>query len=864
MALPNWWQVATPHKDIRKGRMSEAIFAADLGDVVNRRAPVEYKDPSIFFQRTYLTEGLKNLLENALLRLTSGKGDPVIQLQTPFGGGKTHALLSLYHIVKNRKKVAHLDIISKLPEPKNARVVAFVGTQADPIGGKTPWGEIASQLGVYDKVKQHDEKRCSPGKEVLLEILGENSVLILIDELVEYTVKAKDFADQISAFSQEITEAVKSKDKCCLVCTLPSSAPYGESGERALSQLQRIFGRLEAVYTPVEGIEIYEIIRKRLFDDLGKESTRRQVAQSYFDLYQKLGTDVPAEMRNIEYREKIEHSYPFHPELIDVLYQRWGSYPTFQRTRGVLRLLAEVTRDLYNRKVVSPLIQSSLVNLGNQTIRREFIKHIGNEYEAVIAADIAGINAKAPEIDREMGSEYEKYGIASGIATGVFLYSFSGAERKETSLPEIRVAVLREGVPHTIVGDATSKLEEQLWYFHSERKQYAFRNQPNLNRVIIEREERIPDGKIREELKESIQKSAGRALEVYLWPVSSSDIPDNKNLKLAILAPEYSYDSEEGKKLAFELFERAGAGFRVYKNALFVLAVENSQYLNLSRSLRRFLALKDIQDDKNLLGKLSRDSLDELKKKLKDAENEIPFKILTAYRYLALLEEKGLDWKDLGIPTVGTSVALSERVKQYLGDQEKILSRVTPKYILDKAFAVGEDEKELRNIYELFLQTPGMPILESENVLIDAVKEGVKSGIMGVREDSEVYYKQETTPTIDSVVLCGEAAKKIKESETKQEEKKEHTKEPEWEKTEETRKEGTVKRISLRAKIPWDKLSYVVSGVIRPLKEKGSPPDITVEIKADSSEGFDKTTLESKVKETLRQIGAEIEDWKEE
>jgi len=290
MTLPSWWQEATPHKDIREGRMSEAIFAADLGDVFYGKAPLEYKDASIFFQRTYLTEGLKNLLENVLSRLSGGKGlpaathsplaeqagDPVIQLQTPFGGGKTHALLALYHAVKNREKVEHLDIISKLPKSKNTKVVVFVGTQADPLKGRTPWGEIAHQLGVYATAKEHDEKRRSPGKEILRKILGDEPVLILIDEVVEYAVKAKDFADQISAFSQEITEAVKSKDNCCLVCTLPSSAPYGEAGERALNELQRIYGRLEAVYTPVEGIEIYEVIRKRLFDDFGKESIRKK------------------------------------------------------------------------------------------------------------------------------------------------------------------------------------------------------------------------------------------------------------------------------------------------------------------------------------------------------------------------------------------------------------------------------------------------------------------------------------------------------------------------------------------------------------------------------------------------------------
>jgi predicted AAA+ superfamily ATPase len=481
MTLPSWWQVTTPHKDIRDGKLSEAIFAADLGDVFIGKAPLEYQDASIFFQKTYLTQGLKNLIENVLSRLKGGKGDPVIQLQTPFGGGKTHALLTLYHAIRNRKEIGHLPIASELPEIKTAKVAVFVGTHADAISGKTPWGEIASQLGQYDVIKDHDKKRIAPGKAKLRQVLeAAGPTLILMDELLEYIVKAnraekveKITQGQTLAFLQELSELVASSKDCSLVITLPGSIleRYDEEAERSLQQLQKISGRVEAVYIPVEGIELYEVIRTRLFENLGDEKTRKQVAQGYFDLYQGLGTDVPSEARDIEYRDRIQRAYPFHPELIDVLYERWGSYPTFQRTRGVLRLLAEVVSDLYRKKTVSPLIHSSLVNLENQSTRGEFVKHIGNEYDSVIAADISGKNAKSPKIDKEMGSEYEKYGIAKGIATSVFINSFSAGASKETTLPRIRVSLLREGIPVTIVGDAVAKLEEELWYFHSERKQ---------------------------------------------------------------------------------------------------------------------------------------------------------------------------------------------------------------------------------------------------------------------------------------------------------------------------------------------------------------------------------------------------------
>lgn len=873
MALPSWWEVTTPHKDIRRGGLSEAIFAADLADVMQGKAPLEYQDARLFFEKTYPTQGLQNLLRNVLSRLSGKTGDPVIQLQTPFGGGKTHALLAIYHLLKNRKKIEHVYSDLKLLKPNKVRIAAFVGTSEETLKGRTPWGEIAYQLGCYDEMRDHDQSREAPGKKILLKILEKASpAVILIDEIAQYVAKSPpEFATKVLAFTQEITEAMKVAEGCCLVATLPSSAPYGEAGESALRSLQMIFGRTEAVHTPVEGVELYEIIRNRLFEDIGDKKTRRSVAKSYFDLYQKLGSDVPSAVRELEYRDRIERSYPFHPELIDVLYERWGSYPTFQRTRGVLRLLAEVVADLYKKKVHSPLIQSSIVNLGNQTVRREFIKHIGNVFETVIAADIAGENAKAPVIDREMGSEYEKYDLARGIATSVFLYSFSGGEKKGTTIPAVRVALLREGIHSTIVGDVVDKLtdiESGLWYLHQDANLYLFRSQPTLGRVILDREALIEEDRVNEELQNLIQKNAGRALEVYLWPEESSDVPDTRKPKLVVLSPTFRHESEKTEKFARELFNRAGAGLRVYKNALFVAVLDQEQHHLLCRSVKRHLALSEIRQDRSLVETMVEEDQDKVRKEFRDAENQMPFKILTAYRFLGILGRDGVDFKDMGIPTIGTSQTVSDRIRQYLRDKERLLPRVSPKYLLDKAFGKDENEKSAREVHELFLKTPGMSVPETEDVSLQAISEGTKTGMLAVREGDELYFKQEVHPNMDSVVLRGEIAKAIKEQEKTEAEKPSEADVPTGAGREDVVKPPQapkgVRAVSLRVRVPWDKLASIIGGVIRPLKEKGFPPKITVEIKAESEEGFDRTTLDSKVKETLQQIGAEIEEWEEE
>lgn len=350
-------------------------------------------------------------------------------------------------------------------------------------------------------------------------------------------------------------------------------------------------------------------------------------------------------------------------------------------------------------------------------------------------------------------------------------------------------------------------------------------------------------------------------MEIYLWPEESSDVPDNKNFKLAILSPDR--DPEGSKKFINELLEKAGVGFRVYKNTLFLLLTDGEQYTMIAKSLRRYLSLVDIDDDKGLLETLTKESKDSLKTKLKDTEKEIPFRILSVYRYLAFLGEKGVEIRDLGIPTIGSSQSISERVKLYLADHEKVLSRLTPKYVLDKAFGKDEEKKAFKDLYELSLKTPGMPLLENEGVLRDAISEGVKHGILGIVEGKDVYYRQDVVPSTDSNVMRGEAAKKLKEAESEPAETEKEEKATK-EMVEEKKKEGAVTSVTMKAKIPWDKLSAVVSGVILPLKSKGLPPEITIELEARSEEGFDRTTLDSKVKETLDQIGAEIEKWEEE
>lgn len=889
MKLPNWWEITTPHKDIIKGHFDESIFAADLGNVINGNAPMEYMDGAMFFEKTYLTNGLKDLLVSVLQRTSKkGIGQSVIQLQTPFGGGKTHSLLGLYHMFKSGKKLSHVDAVqavkktAKLKNIPNIKVAAFIGTHANALTDKTPWGEIADQLGVYELMKEDDKKRISPGKKKILEMLEKaGTSLILMDELMEYVVK-KDRAEELQnvvigqtlAFLQELTEAVATTKTSVLVITLPASTQaFDTNAIQALNKLQTVAGRVESVVQPVEGMEIYEVIRKRLFDDIGTEKQHAKVAQWFFSLYHELEDAVPAEFKTTEYRSKIEKAYPFHPELIDVLHERWGSYSTFQRTRGVLRMLAVALGDLYQKRLPSALIQSSMIPLGNATVKREFIKHIGNEYDSVVAADISEKGAKAPQIDRQMGSEYQKQKIATSLATAVFMYSFSGSGRKGLNIRELRVTILREGIQKTIVGDAVKNLEEELWYFHSSNGMYSFRNQANLNRVIVDCENQVTDEEVETELRTILKKQIGNNFETYLWPEHPSDVPDSRKIKLVVMSTKMPHPSKNEKSFTDEIFTKAGSGYRVYKNGMLLLAIDDHTAINLQQSIRRLLALELVQKKEIQTQNISKNDQAELSRKTKEERSKIPFLLHSAYRWLSHLTSEGPRWLDLGIPTVGAHSSFTSRVMEYMIDEELLIRQISPKVILKHTKLDDEGELKISNIYEMYLKTPGLPLLVNYETLFGGIRIGVNKGLFGLRTDTGIVLGQSIFDIQGEMDLLGKSkAVSLIPAEDKDEKPVDGKKQKGTgdRKTDKEEKGGAkkdkaqlTKSLVITAKIPWEKLSSIIGGVLAPLKEKDGSIQLKLDIKAITETGFDRTTLDSRVKETLNQIGAEIEIWQE-
>jgi hypothetical protein len=717
--------IAIPHDDILQGRLTMDVFAADLWEVYKGRGAEEYRNPTLFFQKTYQTEGLKTLLDVVESRLKGKGGDPVIQIQTPFGGGKTHALIAMYH------KAAEW----------NAKRVVMVGTALSP--HETLWGLLEEQL---TGKRQLCVGNLSPGRtdEFRNLLASQGPLLILLDEVLAYVTKAagvqvaeSTLAAQTISFMQELTEVAGTLDQVALVITLPASLleHFDTRAEQLYQQLQRVSGRVEKIYTPVQDDEITRVIRCRLFAHLNEKAASKEIS-SFID-YANRETLLPAGMEASQYRERFEASYPFIPEVVDILYQRWGSFATFQRTRGVLRLLALVIHALKDRAI--PYITLADFDLGNQDIRRELLKHIGAEYESVIVNDLTGVEAGAKKVNSSLGKAYQGLRLGERVATTMFMYSFSGGIERGVTMSEIKRNSTTLENPSSAVAEVVEELKGRLFFIQNQAGKYFFSNQANLNRLLLIRMENIHDSDIKA-VEETLLKARvkGDRLKVYVWREQSSDIPDTSDLKLVIL-------SKPDEKLMRSLLEEKGNTPRVHRNTLFFLVPVASESLAFANLVRKHLAYQALENDKTL--QLSADQRKEIKDNAKQLSGDLSEAMRRLYRQLYLPAHNGWKNVDLGLPTAGDAKYIDYETYDRLRQESEILEKIAPLVIKEK-FLQGREWVLTAQLYQASLKTPGETRTINQMVWENSIAEGVRKGLFGMGElENEQpvcrYFKEE-------------------------------------------------------------------------------------------------------------------------
>ncbi len=740
--------VAVPHRDILEGRLTMDVFAADLWQVCRRQGPDEYRDADTFFRKTFVTQGLQNLLDIVEKRLAGRGGDPVIQIQTPFGGGKTHSLIAMYH---------------KAVEWR-AKQVVMVGTA--PGGQKTLWGWLEEQLtGKIDALSGP----VSPGKIALLKLLEQHQpVLILMDEILEYAVKAagtkvgeSTLAAQTLAFIQELGETVSGLDKACLVVTIPSSvAPlYDQNAERLFLGLQMVAGRIEKIYTPIADSEIASIIRSRLFSSFDQPKAK-EVVDSFIEYAEREGI-LPFGSSAGEYRDRFLASYPFMPEVVDVLYQRWGSFGTFQRTRGVLRLLSLVVHTLRNS--AKTYIGLSDFDLGNQEIRQELLKHIGSEFNSVIASDITEPSSGAQKVNGSLGNAYRGLSLGTSAATSIFLYSFSGGHERGATLAEVKRAATTTENPASVVAEAVEQLKARLFFMQSVGERLFFSNKPNLNKTLLNRIENLDDSEVIEAERELLISCLSRQkLKVTVWQDDPAQIQDTDSLQLLILRDR----QEEVMK---DIIRNKGQTPRVYGNALFFLYPHDNEKTALSAALKKRMAYESIEEDQDFpLTEEQRRELAKVLKKCRISANEA---LRRAYRMAAVPSKDGLREIDLGVPTYGENKNIDDGVYDKLRSEGLLLENLAPLVIREKYLA-GKEYVSTEAIFQSALKTPGEPRPISKSAIEKGIREGVKSGLFGLGElegvDAKCLFFQ-TEPSVafggKEVLICDAKCVEQKKSE---------------------------------------------------------------------------------------------------
>ena len=630
MNLKPWREIAVPHEDVLKGTFSQAEFAADITRVHQRTAASEYSDPVLFFRRTFITEGMSLLLTSVAKRLAGLGGDPVIQLQTAFGGGKTHTMLAVMHMVRGEAPRSDMEGVPQLLNAAGildlpaAKLAVLDGINLSPSqprveGGqalRTLWGDLAWQLGKaegYALVADADASGTSPGKEVLIELLSRYApCVVLMDELVAYirqfeegrSLSGGSFDSNLS-FLQALTEAIKAVPTGVLLASLPESHVEAGSqrGVRALESLEQYFGRVQAIWKPVSTEESFEIVRRRLFAEIRDRDAADAVCRAFADTYAQHGSDLPSDTQTANYALRMRAAYPIHVEVFERLYEDWSTLPNFQRTRGVLKLMAKVIHRLWQDNNRDLLLMPGSLPLYNREVHGELTTYLQTGWDPVIEKDVDGERSEPADIEqREV-----RFGAVQAcrrVARTIFLGSAPGSANvgaRGIETERVLLGCLQPGQAPHIFRDALTRLESRLSYLNKANNRWWLDVQPNLRREMEDRKRRIPETEVTDLIASELGKllRGGKIDNIHCF-TPSADVPDDWALRLVVLPPSAAWSRtgpNPARDAAAAILRSRGEQPRVKQNRLLFLAVDSDQVAHLKDTVRGLQAWRSIEFD---------------------------------------------------------------------------------------------------------------------------------------------------------------------------------------------------------------------------------------------------------------------------
>ena len=786
--LTPWRDVIRPNNDVALGTFEVAEFAADLQQVHDGRADAtEYGNPVSFFNQTYITPGIRTLLVNSLKRLAGNGGDPVIQTKTGFGGGKTHSLIALYHLVKssdalinpppNNEEHQHTSeeikgIMQEAkwhPTPDKPPSVAvldgtFLATTdltviketGDPLN--TLWGVMAYQLGgqeAYEIVGEAAREGTAPGGRQLDQLLEHvGPCVILMDELVAYVRNAGEAQDNIYTFMQVLTQSVRRSNNATLVVTLPESVVEAgaEGGAEALSRLDSILGRIEAVWEPLEVHEAFEVVRRRLFGRIKDEAARDRVCETFSRMYANARRDYPEEVSEPRYLERMKACYPIHPEIFDRLYSDWSSIPRFQRTRAVLRMMANCINRLYLREDPSPLIMPANFTLSDPELSNEFLPLLDGEWRPVLT-EVDSDGSRTDNIDRNVQRFSNIGGAARRIARTVFLGSASSGAVRGIDARRIHLGVVLPGQGVSVYKEALGQMNGALYYLYSSDDRYYFHAEENLNKVATDRADTLSDREVEEciiaQLQEAARSGRQRRAEVLVCPENSDDVKDLDTVQLVILPPDKalpnrSRENDEAAAAAQDILLNRGDAPRIHRNGLLFLTARNDEIRTLRSSARTYLAWHSILNGERSIENLTGDRHSQAINSLRSAERQLSEALVRAYRWAMAPSQENPQRADYGLSIFQTNPTdTGDIVDSALGqltEAEVLVDEISPSALVSMlqqyvwSSSNYSDHISVDNLWELMTRNVYLHRLRNRNVLLKCIAEGVSEGRFGYAE----------------------------------------------------------------------------------------------------------------------------------
>ncbi len=773
--LKPWREIATPHPDVASGRYQQAEFAADLYQVIADKAEPEYGDPREFFQRTYLTEGLSRLLSRAWARLSSQGGDPVVALQTNFGGGKTHSLLALYHFfggtirpqdvpgVETLLPTGPKGLPAKLPKANRAVLVgthlssAEVRTKPDGTEIHTLWGEMAWQLGeaigkakqAYALIADEDRRGVCPGAEKLTRLfIKYGPALILIDEWVALArqMYGKDGLpggsfDSNITFAQAIAEAAKMAKNALVVVSIPQSDVEigGEGGRAALERLQNSLSRFQAVWKPATATESMEIVRCRLFQPITDRAARDVVCRAFSEMYRANRAEFPKECREAAYESRLCSTYPIHPELFYRLYEDWSTLERFQRTRGVLRMMAAIIHELWVREDRSLLIMPGMLPLDSVPVRFEATRYLPEGWGAVLDWDIDGLSSRPLLLDHD-DPNLGRYSAARRVARTVFVGSaplVSAQHVRGLEEVHIKLGCVQPGETSAVFGDALRRISEELTYLYSDGSRYWYDAHPTIARLArgraVQFKAEMVENEIIRRVRAAVGKERGDLAGVRIAPAGGSDVPDEPECRLVILGPKAPHPTGNGSSkaqaLASEILEQRGGSPRRYRNMLLFLAPDSEPLADLDQAVRLWLSWTLVLRDKEALN-LDAGQERQATTQIKKYEEMIQARLGETYSLLLVPSQHGKERVEWTYTRLQGGENLVLRASQRLVRDGHLISdwsAASLRVELDRYLGKSQKHLSVKQLWEYLATYLYLPRLRDHQVLVAAIRQGVAS-----------------------------------------------------------------------------------------------------------------------------------------